>query len=321
VRAIRRLAWLTLILAFGQIVFGAIVRITGSGMGCGDHWPQCAGYWIPPLERPDLIIEVTHRYIAAALTVAIVTLASLAFVRRSTPGVGGPRGVLRATALATLLVVAAALFGAATVKLELTNTAVIVTHLSIAMSLLAVLLVVIQRATPTSERPEPRLVVDVSVRTLRASYVASALVFLVLVLGALTAHVPGANTACGGFPLCAGSLLPSVPAQHVQWTHRLVAVLVLLHTTAIAIQVQRRRELRVIGLARLTVASIVLQVVIAAFLVELNLPLVLRSLHEAVGTLIWIFVVSLTLTARRYAARSATHAELLSDVRAAEARA
>ena len=39
----RRLAYLALFLAYAQIVFGAIVRITDSGMGCGDHWPKCNG--------------------------------------------------------------------------------------------------------------------------------------------------------------------------------------------------------------------------------------------------------------------------------------
>ena len=309
--ALRRLAWGTLVLAFGQIVFGAIVRITGSGMGCGDHWPQCAGYWIPPLERPDLIIEVTHRYIAATLTIAIVALLALAFVRRRTPGIAGVGGVLRAALLAAALVVVAALFGAATVKLELTNTAVIVTHLSIAMSLLAVLLVVIQRST--EQHPVPTAESHVSLRTLRATYSASVLVFIALVLGALTAHVPGANTACGGFPLCDGRLFPSIPAQHVQYTHRVVALLVLLHTGGLAFLVQRRGEAPVLSLARLTFAAVLLQVLIAAFLVELNLPLVLRSLHEAVGTLIWLCVVSLTLVARRHA-RHARRAELASRV-------
>lgn len=306
--ALRRLAWVTLVLAFGQIVFGAIVRITGSGMGCGDHWPQCAGYWIPPLERPDLIIEVTHRYIAATLTLAIVALLLLAFVRRRAPGVAGSGGVLRAALLAATLVVVAALFGAATVKLELTNTAVIVTHLAIAMTLLAVLLVVIQRAGNAEPATE-----SVSRRTVRAAYAASALVFLALVLGALTAHVPGANTACGGFPLCNGAFFPSIPAQHVQYTHRVIALLLLLHTGALALQVQRRGEARVLALARLTFGAVVLQVLLAAFLVELNLPLVLRSLHEAVGTLIWLFVVCLTIVARRNAPHAA-RSELLGRV-------
>ena len=144
--ALRRLGLLTLILAFGQVVFGAIVRITGSGMGCGDHWPKCLGHWFPPLDRPDLIIEISHRWFAATLSLAIVALLIVALMRRRTPGVGGRGGVLRAASLATVLVVTAALFGAATVKLELGNKLVIVTHLAIAMALLAVLVSSTMRA-------------------------------------------------------------------------------------------------------------------------------------------------------------------------------
>ena len=87
--ALRRLAVLSVVLGVGHIVFGAIVRITGSGMGCGDHWPKCQGYWFPPLDRTDLIIEITHRWFAATLSLAIVILLIVALLRRRTPGVGG----------------------------------------------------------------------------------------------------------------------------------------------------------------------------------------------------------------------------------------
>ncbi|MGQ0643460.1 MAG: COX15/CtaA family protein [Gemmatimonadaceae bacterium] len=313
---LRRLGWVALVLAFGQIVFGAIVRITGSGMGCGDSWPQCAGQWLPPLDRRDLVIEVTHRYIAAALTLVIVLLTAVAFVRRQLAGVGGPGGVLRPTLLAAMLVVVAALFGAATVKLELTNKGVIVTHLAIAMTLLAVLLVVIDRtrdAVPSSVSIQPR--------TLRATYAAVVLVFLTLVLGALTAHVPGANTACGGFPLCNGSFVPTAAIQHAQYTHRVLALLVVLHVAALAVGVTRRKETPLVAATRLTLAAVALQIVIAALLVELNLPLILRSLHEAVGTLIWLLVVWLTVVARRSVAARAAASTMARVGTTAEARA
>ena len=48
---IRRLAYLAFGVACAHLVFGAIVRISGSGMGCGDHWPRCYGRWFPPLSR------------------------------------------------------------------------------------------------------------------------------------------------------------------------------------------------------------------------------------------------------------------------------
>jgi heme A synthase len=314
--ALRRIAWIALVLAFGQIVFGAIVRITGSGMGCGDHWPQCSGYWIPPLDRLDLIIEVTHRYIAAALTIVIVLLAALAFARRRLPDVAGRGGPLRATLLAAMLVMTAALFGAATVKLELANKAVIVTHLAIAMTLLAVLAVVIQRTHARVVNAGA-----VSVRTLRASYVAAGLIFLTLVFGAFTAHIPGANTACGGFPLCNGSFVPTIPVQVVQYTHRVLALLVLLHVTTLMLAVQRRGETPALAPTRLTLATVVLQVVIAALLVERGLPLILRSLHEAVGTLIWVLAVWLTIAARRHAIAAASAREVNSVRSALEVRA
>ena len=79
--ALRRLSILSLVLGTGHVIFGAVVRITGSGLGCGDHWPKCHGDWFPPLERTDLIIEVMHRYFAATLSLAIIALFAVAFIR------------------------------------------------------------------------------------------------------------------------------------------------------------------------------------------------------------------------------------------------
>ncbi|MBL8157211.1 MAG: COX15/CtaA family protein, partial [Anaerolineae bacterium] len=44
-----RLALITALLTLGLIVFGAVVRVTDSGLGCGNHWPLCNGTVIPPL--------------------------------------------------------------------------------------------------------------------------------------------------------------------------------------------------------------------------------------------------------------------------------
>ena len=50
---VRRAAYTSLGVALLHIVFGAIVRISGSGMGCGENWPKCYGYWFPPFDRMD----------------------------------------------------------------------------------------------------------------------------------------------------------------------------------------------------------------------------------------------------------------------------
>ncbi|MEO7963309.1 MAG: COX15/CtaA family protein [Gemmatimonadaceae bacterium] len=315
-KGIRRLAWVALVLGVGHIVFGAIVRITGSGLGCGDHWPKCHGYWFPPLNRIDLIIEVSHRYFAATLSAAIVSLLVLTFTRRRLPGVSGPHGVLRPVSLGAALVIAAALFGAVVVKLELTNKTVIVTHLAIAMSLLAALVVAILRAggppqipeyaafagnaLPSSRTPNQSVSEWVaSAKTARGAAWAAAIAFSALVLGALTAHVPGANTACAGFPLCRGGVLPTDPSQHVQFIHRLIAFALFFHLMGLTIATSKRGEKRMSMLARICVGLCLAQILVAAVMVELQLPPVWRSLHEAVGTALWIAVFFFALVARR----------------------
>src|ERR687886_362253 len=75
-RLLRRLAWTGAVLAFGLIVLGGVVRITGSGMGCGDHWPRCDGRWLPPLDLPTLI-EIGHRWAAALVSLVVVVMTAV----------------------------------------------------------------------------------------------------------------------------------------------------------------------------------------------------------------------------------------------------
>ncbi|MFI5239345.1 MAG: heme A synthase [Gemmatimonadales bacterium] len=292
-RALRWLGYAAMVLVFAQIMFGAIVRITGSGMGCGDHWPLCQGHLFPPLERPDLIIEVTHRYIAATVTVAILVLLAVAFARRSEPGVGGRGGVLRATALAAVLVVIAAVFGGITVKLSL-NPYVIVTHLAIAMTLLAVLSIVVLRAGGWGFDG----ISVASARTYRGARAAVILAFIILIFGALTANIAGANVSCQGFPWCRSVLVTGAPL-YIQVTHRVLAFLLLFHMIALPFGIRRRREsVRVQQAAWFALGAIVLQIIVAAGMVELQLPPAWRSLHQAVGTLVWLSVFTLAALAR-----------------------
>jgi cytochrome c oxidase assembly protein subunit 15 len=288
VRTVRRLGYLALVLGFAQIVFGAVVRISGSGLGCGDHWPDCYGSFTPSAGTPNLLVEISHRYGAGLLSLAIVALVISAWLKRRESGVSGRGGVLRASGLALLLVVVAALFGAATVKLQL-SPLVVVTHLTIAMSLLAVLVVVVVRAGGFGAASVPvRLA-----RTFRTGRVAAALTFLALVFGALTANIPGAPLACQGFPWC------RVVAEHgaplwIQVIHRIIALLLLGHLIGVAVGVRKRREPRPIRAAAWTaLAIVILQILVAAAMVEMHLPPALRSAHQAIGTALWIVAVAL----------------------------
>ena len=295
---LRRTSYGALALAFAHIVFGAIVRITGSGLGCGNHWPQCEGYWFPPFARTDLVIEVTHRYLAFGLSLTIAGLLAMAFARRATPGVAGRGGVLRPVALAAALVVTAAVLGGIAVKLELRSTAVIVLHLAIAITTLASLAMAIIRAGGLGGAQA--VAGSASARTWRGARAAAVMAFVIVALGGLTAHVVGANGACVGFPACSrGIPTPGTPL-HIHLAHRILAFLLVGHLLGLMLGVRRRGESALMQWAtRIAFGTVVLQVLVAAALVELHLPPVLRSLHQAMGVLVWLSIFVMAALARR----------------------
>ncbi len=82
-----RLAWAALIYNVLVILWGAVVRITGAGAGCGEHWPLCDGQVVPRSFTFERIIEFSHRLTSGAsglLALALVTLA-FAATRRGHP--------------------------------------------------------------------------------------------------------------------------------------------------------------------------------------------------------------------------------------------
>ena len=218
------------------------------------------------------------------LSTAVLALLLLAVFSRNEPGVAGPGGVLRPSALAAVLVVCAALVGAATVKLGL-NAFVVASHLAIAMSLLAVLSIVVSRdpAVLAQRRHERR----------DTSYVARR----IDCCRACVFHVDpwradGKSSRC-----CHGvrrvSVVPvgagTETGLAIQITHRVVAFLLFGHLWGVAAALPKRREPRVVVLAaRIAFGATILQVLIAAAMVEMDLPMVLRSLHQAVGTFVWL---------------------------------
>src|SRR5690349_9800401 len=234
---LRRFSYAALLVAFTHLVFGAIVRISGSGMGCGDHWPLCYGHLFPPMDRPDLVVEWTHRLLASILVLTVVSFAIVAWRGRREPRVGGAGGVLRAVLLAVVVVFAAAILGAVTVKLGNTAYAT-VAHWLLAMALFATLGAAAIRAgalggdAARDERASPRVA--------RAANAAAVLAFLTVALGGLTAKYPSAAIACRSFPLCGRDAEAPASSVHVQLTHRVLAVLLLLHLIGVVAGLSRR---------------------------------------------------------------------------------
>jgi heme a synthase len=291
-RRFTRLAWTAATCTYLLIVLGAVVRITGSGLGCGEHWPLCNGRMLPPLDLPTLI-EYAHRLVAVLVSVVVAWLAAYAWWLRRGPGPAttpppAQGAVYRGTAAPAtrpsrvaygalaLLVVQVAL-GAVTVKLRLPPWTVIL-HLGTAMLLLAALLVA--AAGQPIAAPTP------------AGAAVLLLCLVTLLVGGLTANL-GAASACLGFPLCNGQLAPAGNAlQHIHWTHRLLAYALVASAAWWAVRTRPRG-------AWLLVALLGLQLGVGGMMVLLALPRPLQAAHVAAGTAVWAVLVQAVIGSAR----------------------
>lgn len=298
-KMLARLGLTAVAVTYLHLVFGGIVRITGSGMGCGDHWPKCNGSWIPPFSDHLVLIEWTHRLLATVVILAIAALTVAAWRRRGDDGVGGRNGVLRPAATALVLVIAVALLGMVTVKLG-NSTFATLAHWTLAMALLGVLVAAAVRAGALGGAEA--VLQGGSARAVRSISVGAALAFLTVVLGGLVAKYPGAASACPSFPLC-GDSPANTPAgaPHIQLTHRVLAYLVFFHALAMAMAVGRRAgEAPVVKSVVKGAAFVVLvQLVLGAAMVLSTLPHSLRMAHQAVGVGTWLLLFLGAYLARR----------------------
>src|SRR4030067_3427907 len=67
-------AWGVLVYNLAVILWGAFVRATGSGAGCGNHWPLCNGVVIPRSPQTETLIEFFHRLSSGLALLLVVGL-------------------------------------------------------------------------------------------------------------------------------------------------------------------------------------------------------------------------------------------------------
>jgi heme A synthase len=291
------LTWAAVGAVFLLMSIGNVVSATGSGLACPD-WPLCHGSVIPPL-RADVLIEYSHRLVAALASILIVATIVMAMRRRS----GQPATRRMGWTLLVLLGVQIGL-GGITVLLklpDLISTAHLVNALLIFGGLL--LLASSERGRAT---PAPKIA-----RLVRAGLGA---LLVQLALGGYVRH-SGAGLACPDFPLCSGAVLPGHWLAVAHWTHRWLGVLLL------GLFVHLGIAGRGTPLRRATSTAALLAVVqvglgIATVLLRLEPPI--RAAHAAVGYALWGTVVWTAarsgavslLTVPRRAAKSVAEARL-----------
>lgn len=264
-RRYRALAWAAAVATYLLIVLGAVVRITGSGLGCGDDWPVCHGRLFPSFADLATLIEWNHRLVAAIVSTLVVLLAGLTWWERRAARSAEQSAPSRGGYLALALLVVQVLLGAVTVKLRLPPWTVVL-HLGTALALFAVLLTAALGGL--ARRPGA------------GGLVAAGWGFVTVLFGGLTANL-GAATACVGFPLCNGQIVPAGNyLQHVHWTHRLLAYGLFVYLLVWTLRSRRRGAAAALGL-------VVLQIGVAAAMVLLTVPESLQAAHAAVGAAVW----------------------------------
>jgi len=285
---------------FALIVFGGIVRITGSGMGCGDHWPKCNGHWIPPFTI-ETLIEYTHRVLGVSIGLVLIGVFAYALLHRREAGFGGKGGVLRYAGVVLTLVVVQGLLGAITVWFEIPPIVVVV-HFATALTIMAILIAAAVRAR-TLLRGASASASAADGTSARNATIAMVLGFIVVVLGALVANNVGAPQACQGFPLCNGAVLPSGGSLvHIHWTHRLFAYVTFFYVLYQAFRTWSSAGRPSVRKAAAAAAfTVTLQVAVAAGMVLMHLPRELQALHLAVGAAVWATLVLWAMLARSYA--------------------
>jgi protoheme IX farnesyltransferase len=285
-RRYRALVYVTLALSFLVVVWGGVVRVTGSGLGCPD-WPLCHGQFLPGLDTATRI-EWFHRFlgVAGGLSLAALGAVTLAFYRHAG----------RAVALvvtAGVLYILQAVLGALVVLLELPDTWV-TAHLANAEILLAVLTtlaVVVRWPSLLAARDRGA--------TWTALLLAAAVGTFVLLLTGAYVRGAGASTACTTWPLCDDGAFPTIGEPAIHMAHRWVAAVVGVVILAACAQAWRhRREAPGLGaLSVLTAVAFVAQIAVGAANPLTGFSPWALGAHPALASLVWCLTVALTVVA------------------------
>lgn len=282
-KPLRRGAWWLLGYTVLVILWGAFVRATGSGAGCGSHWPLCNGELIPRSPTVETIIELSHRVSSGLLGIFVVAFVVAAFRRspRRSP-------LRRAASWSLFFVVTEALIGAGLVKFEwvAANTSeerayVMAFHLVNTFLLLASMALAAHYASGGAQ-----VRIRGRVRTATLFAVALGAILLVGASGAVTALGDTLVLTAGITPE-ESPLVANLVARRFYHPTLAVAAFLLSATVLRGLPVRDRRRSR--GFLLL----FALQLVAGAVNVLLKAPVAMQLVHLAISDVLWILLVLL----------------------------
>jgi heme a synthase len=287
-----RYAWGVLAANLLVILWGAYVRASGSGAGCGSHWPLCNGEVVPHSPRIQTVIEFTHRAMSGVALVAVVALGGWS-VLLFPPN----HRVRKATIYAMIFFAAEALLGAGLVLLSYvaqnasTGRAFYLSmHLVNTEFLLAALALSAwysRVSAPPPSRPSPMILAALPI--------------------AIVVSVTGVIAALGDTLFPATSLAEGLRQDlsssasfliRLRSAHPFLAILAAAYFLAAAVSVMRSKPQPVTSRIALGVLVLsVAQLCAGAINLALLAPIGMQIVHLLLADLLWIALVLLTVQA------------------------
>jgi heme a synthase len=284
----------------GVILFGAGVRITNSGAGCGQHWPSCNGEVLHLPKSLHTLIELTHRLTSGLSLLAVLALLIGAFKLY-------PRGhVVRASAVFSfVMIVIEALIGMVIVLMRW------VVHDASFGRILALPLHLVSTALLTGALTWCAYFASVPDARRSPLPLAARNLLLLAALGILLVSATGAVTALGDtvYPVQTNGFAARLQEdqglnahllQRMRGIHPFLAVGVAAFVAYVAALFSGYRSSRGVRRAsQALVASVVLQVCAGVVNIWLSAPGPLQIVHLLLANLVWIALILLAATMRQ----------------------
>ena len=286
-----KFAWAVLAYNIGVILWGAYVRATGSGAGCGEHWPLCNGVVLPREPTAATIIEFSHRITSGLALLSVITLLVLVW-RAYAPGHPARKGA--AWTVAFMLTEAAVGAGLVLFQLVADNATMaramfMAVHLLNTFVLMAWLTLTawwVSGGAPVSLRGSGSRAVALAVAT----------------AGLMLVGMSGSVAALGNTLYPDGSLAEGLAADLSPTSHFLIRLRILHPAFAVltgvglmfgAPRIGRRATGPTPPFARAVSTLSALQIALGALNVILLAPVWMQIVHLFVADLLWIAFVLL----------------------------
>lgn len=267
---IKTIAGMLAFASFCLIMLGGYVRGTGAGLACPD-WPLCYGKIVPDELKPGLFQEVTHRFLAAGVSVGFLVLLFLSFQKRLI----FPR-LLRYNFFIAVILICQVILGGLTVIMKL-NPFIVTAHLALGTLFFQLLFLI---ALP--EKKSESLAFGSRLLSVLSGLLVL-LVFAQILLGGFMA-ASGASLVCPNLFTCTGSTYELLPPQLIHMLHRVNGLLVLFFALGLAFNSASQDEPKghIFGLLLL----VLLQVILGFASVYFRVPVVMAVIHLGLAQLI-----------------------------------